>query len=78
MAAHVETVTSLSIRVTGSNSQKGNGSIVAWLTHPDGSGSQLCITGSFLEGFLAVGTRQVNLPGFLVPQDQDLARWRCY
>lgn len=78
MAAHMETVTSLSIRVTVSNSHKENGSSVAWLTYPDGSNSHLCRTGSFLEGFLAVGTRQVNLAGFLVPQDQDLAKWHCY
>lgn len=63
---------------TGSSS-KGNGSSVAWLRYPDDNDSHLCITGSFLEGFpsASAGTRQVNLPGFLVPQDQDLAKWHC-
>lgn len=76
MAAHVDCA-SLPIRGTVSNSHEGSRSSLAWLPCPGGSGSYLYVTSSFLEGFLAVGTRQVNLPGFVVLQDQDLAKWHC-
>lgn len=48
---------------------------MAWLTYLDDRQRFSPVHNwEFLEDFLPVGTRQVNL-GFLVLQDQDLEKW---